>query len=70
MLTIERHTITELPDDFVVDEAVSQFGRNLIAIAASYEPDAEIAITYDRDILMEMGAMIVRCIERRRGASD
>jgi len=52
----------QLPDDFTIEQIIRNFGRHLLTMAANSPIDEDVYLRYDRDVLIEVSAMIEKYI--------
>lgn len=55
-----------LPDDFTIEQTLKSFGTQLINQSSSFEDGDEIVLSFDREVLLGLGAMLIRFINRNR----
>ena len=59
--------LVQLPDDFTVAQVLRNFGRHLMSAAANSPANEDVYLRYDRDVLLEVSAMIAKYTAERSG---
>jgi len=55
----------QLPDGFTIAQILRNFGRHLMVMAANSPVDSDVFLRYDREMLMEVSAMMDKYIVER-----
>jgi hypothetical protein len=55
-----------MPDDFTIEQTLKSFGNQLLAQSSSYEDGDEIVLSFDREVLLGLGAMLLRYLNRNQ----
>lgn len=55
-----------LPDDFTIEQTLKSFGTQLVTQSSSHEDGDEIVLSFDREVLLGLGAMLLRYLNRNQ----